>query len=167
MLLQYTQLFPLGNNPTLMIMREFSKKIACRILSLAVFQFFDAGEFVRSHYSVVVFLSCVQLCVILTKNSFVNLFCSLTTGPETLGKRVDHRMGARVPSFNFQDPIVSLTSSSSRLRLFHRPPVTSIPSFYLSLNNVFQTAVPTQDVTKSISLPSFRRMYNSFVLDSM
>jgi len=46
-----------------------------------------------------------------------------------------------------------LTSSSPSCRHFY-------PSFYLSFNNLFQKAVPTQDVTSPANLPSFHILYS-------
>jgi hypothetical protein len=59
-------------------------------------------------------------------------------------------------SSSFQYPLVSLTTFGSCLLLLPRLPVTYILSLYLSLNNIFQKAVPMQDVTNPFSLPSFR-----------
>ena len=53
-----------------------------------------------------------------------------------------------VISLSFKVILQLLTSYCSSPRHFN-------PSFYLSFNNVFQKAVPTQDVTNSVSLSSF------------
>jgi hypothetical protein len=45
------------------------------------------------------------------------------------------------------------TSSSSSFRHFY-------PSLYLSFKNLFQKAVPTQNVTNPVSLPSVCCMYD-------
>jgi len=63
--------------------------------------------------------------------------------------RQGHRF--QVSSINFHYPLVSLTSSSSSLRLHPHLSVTTT----LPFNKVFQKAVPTQDVTNPGSLPSF------------
>ena len=47
-----------------------------------------------------------------------------------------------------------LTSSPSSYLHFY-------PSLYLSFNNVFQKAVPTQDMTNPVSLPSFYCMWDT------
>ena len=58
--------------------------------------------------------------------------------------------------FNFRYPPVSLRSWSSCLRLLPRLPITYIFShLYLYIIDVFCKAVPTQDVTNPVSLPSF------------
>ena len=75
----------------------------------------------------------------------------LTTGPQLLPKRVLHRVRSGASSFNFQYCLVSVRSPSSCLRLHRHLNVTS---FYLSINNVFHKAVPTQDVTSPVSLHS-------------
>jgi Protein of unknown function (DUF1601). len=58
----------------------------------------------------------------------------LTTGPQSLPKRVLHIVRSSAPSFNSQNPVFSLTSSSNCLRLLLRLLVT--PSLYLSFSNV-------------------------------
>jgi len=69
-------------------------------------------------------------------------------------------------SFNFQYPVASLRSSSSCLRLLPKYPVTFILP-HLSLNNVYQKAVPTPDVTNPVTLPSFYCMYDITLLLSL
>jgi hypothetical protein len=56
--------------------------------------------------------------------------------------------------FNFQPTVVFLRSFSGSLRLLLRPAVT-YTFCHLSLNNMFQKAVPTQYVTNPVILPSF------------
>jgi hypothetical protein len=46
-----------------------------------------------------------------------------------------HTVRSRASSFKWQNPLLSLRSSISFLRLLPRLPVTSIPSFYLPFNN--------------------------------
>jgi hypothetical protein len=62
-----------------------------------------------------------SLCV-----SHHNSVVHLTIGPQTLPKRVLHRVPSSASSFNFQYPLFFLRYSSSCLRLLHRLPVTSI-----------------------------------------
>ena len=75
-----------------------------------------------------------------------------TTGPQTLPKRVLHRVWSSHSAFNFQYSLFSIMPSDRYLRLL--PRFSSLLSS-LSLNNVFYKAVPTQDVTNPIILPSF------------
>ena len=79
-------------------------------------------------------------------------FCSLTSGPKPLPKPFLHRVRVSASSFNFQHSPLSLSLSSSCLRLLSRLPATS--SLYLSFNNVLYTTVPTQDVTNPVSILS-------------
>ena len=56
----------------------------------------------------------------------------LTTGPQTLTKRVPNTVRSSASSFNFQYPLFSLRSSSSFLRLLPRlPPLVSFPLSFL------------------------------------
>jgi len=73
-------------------------------------------------------------------------------------------------SFNFQYYLVYIQTSSSCLNLLPRLPINS--SSYLSFNNMFYKAVPTQDVTNLVNLSfvwfesypsSLDSMYNSFI----
>ena len=80
------------------------------------------------------------------------MYGALYEGPYLLPKRVLHKVRSSASSFNFQYPpfpqshlVAVLTSSSSPSPHFY-------PSFYLSFNNAFQKTVPTQDVTKPVSL---------------
>ena len=60
-------------------------------------------------------------------------------------------MWSRTSSSNFQYPVFTLRSPANCLRLLPHLPVTYI----LSFNSMFQKAVPTQDVTNPVNLPSF------------
>ena len=86
-------------------------------------------------------------------HSFIHSVGCLTTDPQAILKRALQRARSSASSFNFQYPVFLkaiqqlLTSSSSSSRYFY-------PSLYLSLNNIFQKAVPSQDVNKSVSLLS-------------
>ena len=73
----------------------------------------------------------------------------LMTHPLPLPKWVFQTVWSSVSSFNFQYLLFSLRSSGSGLLLY-----LIFPS-HLSFNNMFQRAVPTQDVTNPVSLPSF------------
>ena len=53
---------------------------------------------------------------------FIHSFCSLTIRPQ----RLHHRVRSSVSSFNFQSPLISLTSPSSCLHPLRRLPVTPI-----------------------------------------
>ena len=65
---------------------------------------------------------------------FIHLVVCLTTGPKPLPKRTLHVVRARDSSFKWEYPLISLSSSSSFLRLFPRLPATSIPPFiFLSI----------------------------------
>ena len=66
-----------------------------------------------------------------------------------------HTVHSNVFSFSFQYPPISFISASS---CFHFPFSAShqfYPSLCLFFNNSFYTAVPTQDLTNPVSLPSF------------
>jgi len=74
----------------------------------------------------------------------------LTKGPWLLESQFSKKCELVLPistsstvSFPYDHPVDSSSSSSSSNR------------FNLSFNNVFQKAVPTQDATKPVSLPSF------------
>jgi hypothetical protein len=69
---------------------------------------------------------------------------------QPLPKRVLHSVRSCASSYNFQYPLFSIRSFGSCLNLLNHLPVTV--SF---LNNVFEKAVPTQDVINSVNLPSF------------
>jgi hypothetical protein len=71
----------------------------------------------------------VQACV--EKGTFVHLVGRLTKGPKPLPKRALHIVRSRASSFTCEYPLLSLSSSSSFLRLLPRLPVTSIPRFIL------------------------------------
>jgi hypothetical protein len=60
------------------------------------------------------------------KNPLLNSFCSLTTGPWPLPKRVLHTVRSSSFSFNSQYPLFCLDSSNSCSHLLPRLPVTSI-----------------------------------------
>jgi len=65
---------------------------------------------------------------------FIYSVVCLTTCPQPLPKRVRHTVRSSASSCNFQYPLFSLTSSSSRLRLLSRLPLTSIiPSIFPSI----------------------------------
>jgi hypothetical protein len=57
---------------------------------------------------------------------FIHLVVCLTTGPKLLPKRALHIVRSRASSFNWVYPLLSLSSSSSFLRLLPRLPVTFI-----------------------------------------
>ena len=61
--------------------------------------------------------------------SFIHLLVCITTGPRPLPKRALHIVRSRASSFKWEYPLLSLSSSSSFLRLLSRLPVTSIPPF--------------------------------------
>ena len=73
---------------------------------------------------------------------------SFTIGLQPLPNRVLYTVRSSASSFNFQNPLFSLTSSNSWLRLLPRLLFPSI--FFLS--NVFKKAVSTPDVTNPASL---------------
>ena len=81
----------------------------------------------------------------------------LTAGPQPLPKTVLHRVRSSASSFNLQCLLFTLKSSSSCLLILLPLPVTS--SLYLSFNDVFKNAIPTQDGTITISFPSFSGLY--------
>jgi hypothetical protein len=58
--------------------------------------------------------------------SSIHLAVRLTRGPKPLPKRTLHTVRSRASSFKWQNPLLSLKSSSSFLRLLPRLPVTSI-----------------------------------------
>jgi hypothetical protein len=60
-------------------------------------------------------------------NYSFHLAVCLTTGPKTLPKRDLHVVRSRASFFRFEYPVLSLSSSSSFLRLVPCLPVTSIP----------------------------------------
>ena len=89
----------------------------------------------------------------------------LTTGPQSVSERVLHRIRSSASSFNFQYLLVSLTSSNSCLRLL---PGLPVPSSICTSITCFYKAVPTQDVTNIVSLPSLYFMHDvHFFIDSM
>jgi hypothetical protein len=65
--------------------------------------------------------------------SFIHLVVCLTTGPKRLTKRTLHVVRSRASYFRCEHPLLSLRSSNGFLRLL---PVTFIPPFYLSFNNL-------------------------------
>ena len=65
-----------------------------------------------------------QLCI-----SFIHSAVCLTTGPKPFPKPALHTVQSTASSFKWQYPLLSLTSSSSFLRLLPRLPVTSIRPF--------------------------------------
>ena len=83
----------------------------------------------------------------------IYLVVRLMTGSKPLPKRAVHIVQSRASSFKRKYPLLSLSSSNSFLRLLPRLPVTSIPPFLFSFNNVLQKAVSTQNVTNPVSLP--------------
>ena len=83
-------------------------------------------------------------------NKYIHSTVCPTTGSQPLPKRVLHRVLSS--AFSFENPLLSLRSSSSCLRLLPRLPVTSI-SFTLSFNKALYKAVPTQNVTNPVSIP--------------
>ena len=78
----------------------------------------------------------------------IHLVVCLTTDP----KRVHHTVQSRASSFKWDYPLLPLRSYGSFLRLLPRLPFTSIPTFYLSLSNLLQKAVATQNVANSVTL---------------
>ena len=75
--------------------------------------------------------------------------------PQPPPESVQHTVYSNAFSCSFQYPPVSFMSPSS---CSHSPFPAShhfSPSFYLSFNNSFYMAVPTQDVTNPVSLSSF------------
>jgi hypothetical protein len=66
-----------------------------------------------------------NLCKV--KSAFIHLVVCLTTGPKPLPKRALHMVQSKASSFKWEYPNLSLTSSTSFLRLLPRLPVTSIP----------------------------------------
>ena len=60
---------------------------------------------------------------------FIHLAVCLTTGPKLLPKPALHIVGFRASSFKWEYPLLSLSSSSTFLRLLRCLPVTSIPYF--------------------------------------
>jgi hypothetical protein len=76
------------------------------------------------------------------------------TGPQPLPKRVVHRARSNALSINFQSLLVSLITSISCLSFLPRLPVPYILNS-IFFNGVFQKAVPTQDVTNTVTLSSF------------
>jgi hypothetical protein len=76
-------------------------------------------------------------------------FRNLETGSQMLQKKVLHTVQSSASSFNFQYPLSSLMSFISCLWFLPHLPITSDPSQYLSFNNAFWKAGPTQDVTKT------------------
>jgi len=79
----------------------------------------------------------------------------LSSDPKAVPNQVLHTVRSSASAFNFQYPRFSLRSSSSCLHLLPRLSVTSVFPSYLSFSTVFLKAVPTQDVTNPVSLPSF------------
>jgi len=61
--------------------------------------------------------------------SFIHLVVSLKIGPKPLPKRALHIVRSRASSFKLENPLLSLRSSSSLLRLLPRLLVTSISPF--------------------------------------
>jgi len=61
--------------------------------------------------------------------SFIHSVFYLTTGPNPPPKRCLHIVRSRAPSFKWEYPLLSLTSSSSFLRLLPRLLATSISPF--------------------------------------
>jgi len=61
--------------------------------------------------------------------SFIHLVVCLTIGPKPLPKWALHIVWSRAFSFKWEYRLLSLSSSSSFLRLLPRLPVTSIPPF--------------------------------------
>ena len=62
-------------------------------------------------------------------HSFIHLVVCLTTGSKPLPKRALHIVRSRASSFKWEYPLLSLSPSSSFLRLLLRLRITSIPSF--------------------------------------
>ena len=90
--------------------------------------------------------------------TFINFVVCLTTGPQSLSKRVPLRVRSSAPSFNFQHTLVSLSPSTSCLRRLHRLPITSIlssifPSITCFRRQLLRILSPIQ-----ITLSSFCRM---------
>jgi hypothetical protein len=76
------------------------------------------------------------LCYIL----FIHSVVCLLVGPQSIPKRVLHRVPSNSFSFNMQYTLISLRSFSSCLRFLPRLPAT-YPYLYFSFSNVFQKAV--------------------------
>ena len=93
-------------------------------------------------------------CFLAPNHSFLSL---ITTGPQPIPKPVPHTVWSSASSFNLQYSrflkVIHwlLTSSSSSSRHLY-------PSPYLSLKNLFQKAVSTQNLTNPFSLPYFHCM---------
>ena len=91
---------------------------------------------------------------------FIHSVVCLTTSSQPLSKRV-HRQRVSASQFKFKYPLLQLRSYGSCLRLLPRLP--SLPMLSFFFNNVFQKAVPKQDVTNIFNvvfdrvqrLPSF------------
>ena len=85
---------------------------------------------------------------------FMHSFCCLSCGRSTaFPKRVVHRVQSSAASFNFQCRLFSLRSFSSCVVFFLSRRL--YPSLCLSFSNVFQKAVPTQDVTNPVTVPFY------------
>ena len=68
------------------------------------------------------------------KRLFIHSAVCLTTGPQSLPKRVLHSVRSKASFLNLQYPLFSLRSSSSCLHLLSRLPITSIlPSSFPSI----------------------------------
>jgi hypothetical protein len=85
---------------------------------------------------------------------FIHSVVCLTRGPQRLPTRVPHRVRSSVSPFNFRYPLFSYghpVAAYSSLSSFPH----AYPTLYLSFNNVFEKAVPTQDMTNVFSRISF------------
>ena len=71
-------------------------------------------------------------------HSFIHSVFCLTTGPKPPPKRFLHIVRSRASSFKWEYPFMSLTSSSSFLRLLPRILVTSISPFIFPLITYFR-----------------------------
>jgi len=85
------------------------------------------------------------------KPSLILSVVCLTTSPQSLPKRVRHRVRSSASSSNLQYSQAHPVSADVFFLVFP----SLLPYFCLSFSNVFHKAVPTQDVTNPFSLPSF------------
>jgi hypothetical protein len=106
--------------------------ISCHILYYIILYFIISYIMSYIVLYLISYISChVIYCIMLY---YIHLIVCLMTGPKPLPKRVLHIVWSRLSSFIRENPLLSLRSSSSFLRLLLRLPVTSIP-FYLFFNN--------------------------------
>jgi hypothetical protein len=90
------------------------------------------GDTARSLVNTIYWLHACNTIHSLTRSffrSFIHSFCSLTTGPQSVSKRVLHRKRSSTSFFNFQYSLLSLKSSSSYLGFLPCLPVVAITPF--------------------------------------